>query len=202
MTLWIATGNRGKIEEFKFLLKEHQLYFLKNLALSSFSMPEETGFSFKENARIKAQALKKLKPIEWIIGEDSGLEVPALDNAPGIYSARYAGLRASDKDNRDLLLKNMELLSAEKRSARFISHIIVLSPKGKEYSFEGKVEGHISRTPVGIAGFGYDPVFIPKGDTRSFAQLGMEYKNRFSHRFHAIQKMKTQIKAQTMIKSK
>ena len=197
MTLWVATGNKGKAEEFKLLLKEHQLYFLKDLALpnqKSFSMPEETGFSFKENAQIKAYALKKLKPKEWVIGEDSGLEVPALGNAPGVYSARYAGPTANDQDNLNLLLKNMASLPDEKRSACFVSHIIVLSPEGKEYSFEGKVEGRIACNPIGIAGFGYDPVFIPKGETHSFAQLGVEYKNHSSHRFYAIQKMKAVIK--------
>ena len=194
MTLWIATGNKGKAEEFKLLLKEHQLYFLKDLISLNqkpFSMPEEIGSSFKENAQIKAYALKTLKPKEWVIGEDSGLEVPALGNAPGVYSARYAEPAATDQDNLDLLLKNMESLPDEKRSACFVSHIVVLSPEGKEYSFKGRVEGRIAREPIGNAGFGYDPVFIPKGETRSFAQLGVEYKNHSSHRFRAIQKIKS-----------
>ncbi|MDE0119079.1 MAG: non-canonical purine NTP pyrophosphatase [Bdellovibrionales bacterium] len=220
MILWIATNNKGKAEEFKLLLKEYHLYFLKDLSLSNskmltpwlktslisdklksstfyqkpFSMPEEIGSSFKENARIKAQALKKFKPKEWVIGEDSGLEVPALGNAPGIYSARYAGPKATDKDNLYLLLKNMDSLFDKDRYACFVSHIIALSPEGKEYSCEGKVEGSIAREPIGTAGFGYDPVFIPKGETRRFSQLGMKYKNRSSHRFHAVQKIKAVIK--------
>ena len=199
MTLWIATGNKGKAEEFQLLLKEWELYFLKDLP--GYVGPEETGASFEENARIKACSLKKLKVKEWILGEDSGLEVPALDNAPGVYSARYAGPSASDKDNLNLLLKNMKALLDEKRSACFVSHIVMFSPDGKEYSFEGRVEGNIARTPMGSAGFGYDPVFIPKGETLSFAQLGVEYKNHFSHRFQAIEKMKASLTAYTRMEN-
>lgn len=185
MTIWIATGNRGKAAEFILLLKEYQLYFLSDML--GYQAPAETGSSFEENARIKAQALRQKKPQEWVLGEDSGLEVPALDNAPGIYSARYAGLNATDKDNLNLLLRNMKPFVDEKRSASFVSHIVAFSPTGKEYSAQGKVEGYIAHKPMGDKGFGYDPVFIPKGETRSFAQLGMEYKNYSSHRFHAIQ---------------
>ncbi len=191
-TIWIATGNKGKAKEFKFLLKDHQLYFLKDLP--DYQGPEETGSSFEENARIKAQALQKRKPKEWVLGEDSGLEVPALNNAPGIYSARYAGLGATDTDNLNLLLKNMKHLTGERRSAAFISHIVALSPEGKNHSIQGKVEGHIIYEPIGSEGFGYDPIFIPKGETKSFAQLGVEYKNNYSHRAKAVQMFLQQIK--------
>ena len=191
MTLWIATGNKGKAEEFKTLLKNYQIYFLKDIA--DYQVPEEIGFSFEENARIKAQALRKQKPREWILGEDSGLEVPALNNAPGIYSARYAGPGATDTDNLNLLLKNMKHLKGEKRSAAFISHIFALSPEGKNYSVQGKVEGHITYESIGTKGFGYDPVFIPKGETKSFAQLGTEYKNNHSHRAKAVQMLLQQM---------
>ena len=190
MILWIATGNENKAREFTLLLKEHQLYFLKDLpeyqGPKQSPGPEEIGSSFEENARIKMLALQKQKQGEWIMGEDSGLEVSSLNNAPGIYSARYAGPGATDKDNLNLLLENMKSFPNEKRSAAFISHIIVLSPQGKEYSVQGRVEGRITHKPMGDGGFGYDPVFIPEGETRSFAELGMEYKNYFSHRSQAV----------------
>ena len=189
MTLWIATGNKGKAEEFTLLLKGYQLYFLKDIP--EYRGPEETGSSFEENARIKAQALGKLKPKEWVLGEDSGLEVSALNNAPGIYSARYAGPEATDTDNLNLLLQNMKSFANNKRSACFVSHIVALSPKGNEYSVQGRVEGYIAHNPMGEKGFGYDPIFVPKREILSFAQLGIEYKNHSSHRFHAIQKIKT-----------
>lgn len=186
MTIWIATSNKGKAKEFKLLLPNAQLYFLKDI--KSYKSPEETGSSFEENARIKAQALRKYKPKEWVIGEDSGLIVPALNKAPGIYSARYAGPHATDEENLNLLLKNMKHLKEEKRSAAFISYIIALSPEEKEYSVEGKIEGSISHKPLkGHEGFGYDPVFVPKKENQSMAQLGLEYKNHYSHRAQAIQ---------------
>ena len=185
MTIWVATGNKGKAKEFKLLLPKHHLYFLKDI--EGHKAPEETGSSFKENARIKAQALKTHKPKEWVIGEDSGLVVPALNNEPGIYSARYAGPHATDKENLDLLLHNMKYLKDEKRYAVFISHIFAFSPTGKEYSIEGKIEGYISHTPQGDKGFGYDPVFMPKNENQSMAQLGLDYKNNYSHRAQAIQ---------------
>ena len=185
MVIWIATGNEGKAAEFRLLLKEHQLYFQKDIP--GYQAPEETGSSFEENARIKAQTLKKQKPQEWVLGEDSGLVVSALAEAPGIYSARYAGPEATDKDNLNLLLKNMKAFSDEKRSAFFVCHIVAFSPLGKEYSVQGKIEGHITREAIGDKGFGYDPVFIPKGETQSLAQLGVGYKNQTSHRFRAIQ---------------
>ena len=191
MIIWIATGNKGKAEEFTLLLKEHQLYFLKDI--HGYQEPKETGSSFEENARIKAQALQKQKPQEWVLGEDSGLVVPALGNAPGIYSARYAGPDATDKDNLNLLLRNMRPFTDNNRSAAFVSHIFVFSQTGKEYSVQGRVEGHITYKSVGDRGFGYDPIFIPNGEKQSFAQLGVEYKNQASHRFHAVQALLSKI---------
>ncbi len=192
MTIWIATGNKGKAAEFNLLLKGHQLYFLKDIP--GYQAPEETGSSFEENARIKAQALKKQKPQEWVLGEDSGLAVPALGNAPGIYSARYAGPDAKEEKNLILLLENMKSFEDEERVAFFISHIVVFSPLGEEYSVQGKTEGSIACKPKGDKGFGYDPVFIPRGETKSFAQLGVKYKNQFSHRFRAVQLFLSEIK--------
>lgn len=187
----MATGNKGKVDEFTSLLKRHQLFFLRDIP--GYQIPEETGSSFEENARIKAQTLQKQKPKDWVLGEDSGLEVPALHNAPGIYSARYAGSHATDENNLNLLLKNMKAFIDEKRSASFVCHIVAFSPKGKEYSVQGRLKGYITHKPIGDKGFGYDPIFIPKGELKSLAQLGVEYKNQVSHRFHAVQALLSKI---------
>ena len=157
-----------------------------------------------------------------VVGEDSGLEVLALgrhlwadqqlypkirptdrgDNprprrhggsAPGIYSARYAGRQATDRENVDLLLKNMKAIPEGQRQAVFVSHIVALSFGGREYSVEGRLEGVITRSFRGDEGFGYDPVFIPKGENQTLAELGVTYKNRFSHRAKAVQKLLTTI---------
>ena len=202
MAVWIATGNKGKAKEFNLLFSAFEkCYFLSDLP--NYKAPEETGSSFEENARIKALALsryldklakesdrrEKISQIESSLrmGEDSGLEVLALDSAPGIYSARYAGPLATDQENVDLLLHNMKNVSD--REACFVSYIVALSVTGQEYSVEGRLKGSISFEPRGREGFGYDPVFIPKGYSKTMAELGMEYKNRYSHRAEAVQKL-------------
>ena len=178
-----------------------------------YKAPEETGSSFEENARLKARALKeflkknlslaerqepssgprRVSPAtqcELGMGEDSGLEVLALGGAPGIYSARYAGHIPTDKENVDLLLHNMAHIPEERRQAVFVSHIVALAlDSAQEYSVEGRLEGQIALAPRGQKGFGYDPVFIPKGETQTMAELGETYKNRFSHRARAVQKL-------------
>lgn len=169
------------------------MHFLKDIP--NYTNTKETGSSFVENARLKAQDLKKHKPKYWVLGEDSGLEVPALNKAPGIYSARYAGSKATDLNNMNLLLKNMEPFTQKKqREAYFISHIVALSPTGHEFCAKGIIHGHISYKATGENGFGYDPIFVPKGETLSFAELGVEYKNKSSHRFYAIKNIMPYLK--------
>ena len=207
MTIWIATGNRGKVQEFltlfkKYLLKNHQLKFSKDI--EGYVSPEETGVTFEENAFIKAKTLKKLQAKEWVLGEDSGIEVEALNGSPGIYSARYAGVGATEKDNIELLLKNMEQFVGEQRRACFVSCIGVLSPTGKKYVVEKRVKGRVANLVSDplcgqkpsqkersekrvtayspLCGFGYDPVFIPEGESQTVSCLGEEYKNVYSHR--------------------
>ena len=130
-----------------------------------------------------------LQPPLGVLGEDSGLEVLALDGAPGIYSARYAGEQATDQDNLELLLKNMQGLPQSRRQACFVSHIVCLTPEGKEYSVEGRLPGRIALASQGHEGFGYDPIFVPEGAEGTMAQLGMAYKNRFSHRAKAVHRL-------------
>ena len=185
--LWLASGNRGKLIEFKTLLPQLDIH--SQSELSVFSAPPENGKTFEENARIKARALKAVKSGVWVAGEDSGLEVQGLNNMPGIHSARYAGPNARDAENVAKLLKMMSLRSAQNRKAKFLCCLVVYSPDGKEYVFEGTLEGSISKNVQGTEGFGYDPVFIPEGETQTLAQLGLTFKNKISHRAQAIRKM-------------
>lgn len=146
---------------------------------------EETGKSLEENALIKARYFKEVTGLNCI-AEDSGLEVEALNNEPGIYSARYAGLQRSDPDNIQLLLFKMK--NIPNRKAQFRT-IIACKLDEQELLFEGIVRGVIAENPRGDSGFGYDPVFIPDGYQQTFAELGIDVKTKISHRSKAVKKM-------------
>lgn len=190
MELWIATGNQGKLVEFKMLLNrlvsEKGLDIHSQAELPVFSPPPENGDSFVANARLKARALKAVKPGVWIIGEDSGLLVEGLGGLPGIHSARYAGPKASDSENTAKLLKMLTIRQIANRNASFISTIVAFAPEGTEYVLEGKLAGEIANNQRGTMGFGYDSVFIPAGESQTLAELGLAFKNRMSHRAHAV----------------
>jgi XTP/dITP diphosphohydrolase len=124
-------------------------------------------------------------PGAWILAEDSGLEVEALAGAPGIRSARYAGPTASDAENVSMLLAALDGVTLERRRARFVAELVCLSPDGSEFRGRGSLEGAIAPEPRGSAGFGYDPVFIPAGETRTVAELGDGWKREHSHRARA-----------------
>lgn len=187
MEFWLATSNRGKLIEFKTLLPQLDIH--SQSELSVFSQPPETGKTFEENARIKARALKSVKTQVWVAGEDSGLEVEGLNNLPGIHSARYAGPKAADSENVAKLLKMMSLRSATNRKAQFQCCLVVYSPEGQESVITGVMTGTIAKAATGSSGFGYDPVFIPEGETRTLAELGLTKKNQISHRAQAIRKL-------------
>lgn len=188
MELWIATGNAGKVREY-----ENQLRSLADLKIRTqadipgFSPRPEDGKTFLDNARIKARTLKAVRPNVWILGEDSGLEVTGLGNLPGIHSARYAGPKASDSENVAKLLKMMQIRAVADRSARFFCSTVIFTPEGEEWVFEGEMKGTIAKSPTGQLGFGYDPVFVPTGETKSLAELGPGYKVQHSHRAKALQ---------------
>jgi XTP/dITP diphosphohydrolase len=147
-------------------------------------LPPETGDSFLVNARGKAVFGREHGDAEaWVVGEDSGLEVAALEGAPGIFSARYAGEGASDESNLARLLA--ELGGAEDRRARYVCELVALAPDGREVAARGTLEGTIAAVPRGAGGFGYDPVFVPDGETRTVAELGDEWKAAHSHRANA-----------------
>lgn len=188
MDLWVATGNQGKLNEFKMLLNKLVgvgLNLHAQTELPVFSAPPENGDSFLANARIKARALKAVKPGTWVVADDSGLTVEGLGGLPGIHSARYAGPKAKDAENIAKLLKMMTLRPMANRKAAFVCALVAFDPSGNEHAFEGRLEGEIAKAPRGTAGFGYDPVFVPDGGTQTLAELGLATKNKISHRAKA-----------------
>ncbi len=188
---WIATGNKGKLAEYKILLQKEfpDLKVFSQADLPTFSSRPEDGKTFEDNARIKARTLRSVKNTVWVLGEDSGLEVEGLNNLPGIHSARYAGPKASDSENVSKLLKMMALRPMPNRNARFFCSTVVFTPTGEEWVVTGELKGTIALKPVGLHGFGYDSVFIPAGQTQTLAELGTGFKNQNSHRAQALKEI-------------
>jgi XTP/dITP diphosphohydrolase len=149
-------------------------------------LPPETGATFRENARGKAAfGREHAAPDAWVAGEDSGLEVTGLGGGPGIFSARYAGERATDEANTAKLLEELDGLEPWSRAARYVCALVALAPDGGEVAVEGTLEGAIAEEATGAAGFGYDPVFVPEGESRTVAELGDAWKAERSHRARA-----------------
>ncbi len=196
MELWIATGNKGKVNEYRLALKELvELKVFTQADIPSFTPRPEDGKTFLENARVKSRTLKSVKSGVWVLGEDSGLEVEGLNGLPGIHSARYAGAKASDSENIAKLLKMMSIRPIANRNAHFICSTVIFTPTGEEWNFEGIMKGTISSKPLGKMGFGYDPVFIPEGQTQTLAELGPGYKNQHSHRAQALKAFLEKLKS-------
>jgi len=190
VTLWIATGNKGKLGEFKLLLKSLGCEIKSQSEIAHFSQPPENGATLLDNARIKARALKSVAPeTDWVLADDSGLFVDGLNGLPGVHSARYAGDRASSGENNAKLLKMLQIRSPMNRKAHFECTLVLLSPNKEEQVFTGQVHGEITKKETGKGGFGYDPVFVPDGFTKSFAELTDGEKNALSHRHQAVQKL-------------
>jgi XTP/dITP diphosphohydrolase len=186
MQLLLATRNADKTREFRELLG-HDFEVIDLSSFPEIAIPEETGRTFKENAALKAIAASE-KLASLVVADDSGLEVDALDGAPGIYSARYAGENASAGDSISKLLRELSArnIADEKRSARFRC-VTALAQNGKLLgTFEGAVKGNVVDPPRGNGGFGYDPVFQPTGFEQTFAEMPRELKNKISHRAQAI----------------
>jgi len=189
----VATRNRGKIREFRGALKGLNL---RIYALSDFpEVPEieEDGDSFAENALKKARYYSKYFG-KLTLADDSGLEVDSLKGLPGVYSARYAGERASNQENNQKLLRKIQGVPISKRRARFRCVIAMKSPGGREILAEGSCRGRIGFKEKGRKGFGYDPLFILPRDGKTMAELSLEEKNRVSHRGKAIRKIRKIIK--------
>ncbi|MCA0969892.1 XTP/dITP diphosphatase [Halobacillus litoralis] len=184
--LIIATKNEGKVREFREMFSK---YGIEVKSLLDFDEPmddiEETGTTFTENATIKAEAISKLLNTP-VLADDSGLKVDALDGEPGVYSARYAGLEKNDEKNLQKVLDNLKGVPREERTARFVCAAAVARPGEETFVKIGTCEGSIAEEPQGEHGFGYDPVFVPKGASRTLAEHTSDEKNAISHRHHAI----------------
>jgi XTP/dITP diphosphohydrolase len=189
--LLFATRNAHKTEEVQAILGAQ---FKVNDLTEHPDIPqlEETGNSLRDNACLKALAVSKRIP-GFVIADDSGLEVDALHGAPGIYSARYAGANATETENIEKLLRELARAGADKnaRRARFRC-VLVLARGGNALgTFEGTVDGQITQRPRGLHGFGYDPIFVPKGFERTFGEFAPAEKNQLSHRARALEKLRT-----------
>ncbi|MCI0381867.1 MAG: RdgB/HAM1 family non-canonical purine NTP pyrophosphatase [Chlamydiae bacterium] len=189
MKLIIASNNIHKIRELRNLLKSlPQLDILSLIDFPNYESPEEKGKTFEENAIKKAtHAAKELQCMT--LADDTGLVIPALKGAPGIFSARYAGSGASDKDNRKKLLLEMRDLKDHQRSGYFECAIAIASPEGLKKAVRAYCEGTITEEERGSQGFGYDSIFIKHEYSKTFAELEEETKNRISHRRKAFDKI-------------
>ncbi len=183
--LVFATNNAHKLEEISAILGDKvEILSLKDIHCQV-DIPE-TADTLEGNSLLKAQYICEHYGMDCF-ADDTGLEVEALNGAPGVYSARYAGGEGHDSEaNMRRLLKELE--EKENRKARFRT-VIALILNSEVHQFEGTVEGHILREKRGSSGFGYDPVFVPEGYTESFAELGEDIKNQISHRARAVQKL-------------
>ncbi len=184
MKLVIATRNAHKLDEIRAIFSLPSLELMSSFDFPKIPDVDETGTTFAENARLKADALARGTGF-WAMGDDSGLEVEALGGAPGVYSARYAGLPVVDyAANNDKLLRALH--GVANRRACFRTVLALASPEGTLYTVEGRCEGVIAEAPRGRGGFGYDPLFIPDGETLAFAEMSAEHKNQISHRARAL----------------
>jgi XTP/dITP diphosphohydrolase len=195
VSLVLGTRNRKKLLELEPLLVPLGFQLLTLDAVPQALEVEETGVTFAANAALKAgEQARHLK--QWVLGEDSGLEVDALGGAPGVYSARFAGQQGDDAANNRLLLEKLASVPLEKRSARYVCHIALSDPAGNvRISVEDYCRGRILTTPAGTAGFGYDPLFEVVEYHRTFGELGLAVKSVLSHRSRAVRRFLTELSA-------
>jgi XTP/dITP diphosphohydrolase len=186
MKLLLATKNSGKIREIAWMLGDLSLDIVRLGEFKNIEPAQETGRSFVANARIKAKTYSEQTGL-LTIADDSGLQVDCLGGRPGYLSARFAGEGCSDADNVKKLLRLMRGVKAPERTARFVC-VVVIAEGEKVWTASGKCEGRISYRAGGTSGFGYDPVFVPKGYSTTFARLGARTKNQISHRAQALAK--------------
>lgn len=195
MNAILASQNKNKIKEINAILEK---YDMPVISRDDAGLPkddvEETGTTFEENSLLKAQTIRDMivdggfseymdSPV---VADDSGLMVDALDGAPGVYSARYAGENCTYADNNAKLLNALQGVPEAEKTACFVTVITMIFPDGKKIVARGECHGHITTELRGEGGFGYDPVFIPEGYDKSFAELGTDFKNTISHRAKAL----------------
>lgn len=182
----LASNNPDKIKELKEILKNLDYKIISKSEAGFSEDIEETGKTLEENASLKAKAIYE-KAGECVISDDTGLFVEALKGELGVKTARYAGENCSYDDNVEKLLNNLK--GEKNRKAYFKTVLVFIGKDGKEIYFEGKINGKIATEKKGDSGFGYDPIFIPEGYDESFAQLGLDTKNKISHRKLAMNKL-------------
>jgi XTP/dITP diphosphohydrolase len=189
MDVYLASGNQHKFEEMVTLIHKHRLEINFMSALEAGGMPDvdESGSTLDENALLKAKALLGIVPRgSWVLSDDSGLLVDALDGAPGVHSSRYAGPGGNATANNIKLLQELKGVEMSLRTARFSCTLCFCQAGSEVMYFRGNCEGHIMKAPSGLQGFGYDPLFQPMGYNRTFADLGSAIKNILSHRAIAV----------------
>ena len=206
MIVCAATNNAGKLKELRRILTRcgHEVKSLRELGVTL--DPEETGTTFAENAKIKAEAFCKATGLPTV-ADDSGLCVDALNGAPGVYSARYAGEHGNDAANNEKLMAEMQNVPVGQRAAKFVSAVCLILPDGRELVVTGECPGSVALTPAGDNGFGYDPLFVPDavglpgGGTvpntahRTYAELADAEKDAISHRGRAMEKLEAELAA-------
>ena len=193
MKILIATGNRHKFEEITSILPRttqtgEKLEYVSLEDIGGLKMPEETGLSLEENARLKACHAARMSEL-LTLSDDTGLEVEFLNGRPGVHTARYAGPLADTDDNNRKLLDELEGLFLGKRAAQFRTVACLATPDGKTTCYEGTLDGFIGFGYRGENGFGYDPLFIVKGTRQTLAEMTSEQKNKISHRAKAFEKV-------------
>lgn len=192
--LLIASHNPGKIKEFTEMLSPHSIRVVSSKDYNLFE-PIENGSSFKENALLKARAAHQATGFS-ALADDSGLCVDALNNAPGVYSADWAQTDTGRDYQQAMRRIWTALQHTPNRRAKFVTVLALVLAEGEEKFYEGQVTGHINWPPRGNGGHGYDPIFVPDGETRSFAEMPSGEKNNRSHRAEALQKFMQDLKTE------
>ncbi len=184
-SLLLATTNPHKIEEFRAIFTDlpFQLLSLADVSLADMDV-EETGTTFQQNAELKALAYAKASNM-LVLSDDSGIEIDALNGGPGVYSARFLGVKTSYPERFRVILEQLQGLEGRQRAARYRCVICIAEPSGYQQSVEGTLEGYIADAPRGTGGFGYDPIFLVPEFGKTAAELPPEVKNRISHRGRA-----------------
>lgn len=184
MELLVATNNCGKVEEIRCLFQERSIRVFSLADISEHSNVVEDGETFLANARKKAVAFGKNR---WVLADDSGLCVEALDGRPGVLSARYSG--KGDAANNQKILVELQGVRGIKRKAAFVCAMVLRSPEERQWHVEGRCEGVIAEEPRGLKGFGYDPIFFIPERGKTFAELDAKEKNKISHRGRALREI-------------
>ena len=186
----IASKNLGKIAEFKRILGEVGISIITDI---EFPDVDESGSTFEENALLKAHAISRYTNLP-VLADDSGLAVDYLGGAPGIFSARWSGVHGDDGANIKRLLEDLNGVALENRGAKFIAVLVLVRPDGEELLVRGELRGKIRNQPVGVNGFGYDPIFEPENSNRTLGEMSAAEKDAISHRSKALTELTPRIR--------